>query len=153
MNAKKHTIIAAVAVCAVALAAMGSTKNPVERPLQVTATAVWVLNLTDGNAVCAPEGEATHLGRFTAAGAGVWDLENLLVKSGSGAVTAANKDAINWQVGPNNSVIFQGGTGRFNQVSGWFSTELVAPPMIVPGPTPDTVTITVEYIGTGTITY
>jgi hypothetical protein len=153
MMTKKHTIIVAVAVCAVALAALGSTKNPVERPLLVKATAVWLLNLTDGSAVCVQEGEATHLGRFTATGAGVWDLANLLVESGSGIVTAANKDVINWQVGPNNSVIFQGGTGRFSQASGGFSTELIAPPLIVPGPTPDTVTIIVEYVGTGTITY
>jgi hypothetical protein len=151
MIAKKRTLIAGLAVCAVALATLGNASKPIQRPLTVKATAVWVVSLGDGSATCIQEGEATHLGHFTAMGTGTWDLGNFLVVSGGGTVTAANGDFINWTVGKNNSVILPGGIGRFSLANGGFSTKIVGEPLIVPGPV--AVSVTVQYVGTGTLQY
>ena len=151
MNAKKHKVFVGLAVCALALAALGSARHPVERPLKLKATVVWIVS-ADGSAVCTQEGEATHVGCFTAVGSAIWDLPNLLIESGGGTVTAANGDILNWVIGENNSVIFTGGTGRFSNASGGFSSE---PRSVAfePGPTEGTTKLTIEYTGTGTITY
>jgi hypothetical protein len=58
-------------VCATVLAALGSPKDPVERPLKVRATAVWVVSLVDGRAEAVQEAEATHAGHFRATGWGI----------------------------------------------------------------------------------
>lgn len=153
MITKKYTAITALVVCALALTTLGSAKNPVERPLKVKASATWVVNVVDGSAQVVQGGQATHLGLFTAEGQGNWDLQNFVILSGSGTVTAANRGEIYWEMGANNSVVFTGGTGRFAHVSGGFASVITAPPVISPGPSPGTIIMMVEYVGTGTITY
>src|SRR5512138_3854859 len=110
MFTRKCKAIAAFAVCAVALGALGSGKNPVERPLKVYSVNVWTIDLAsmDPDTRIAPatfhaEGVSTHVGRITVDGNGWWDLKSPATPAGmyvsaAGEGTAANGDRLTWEL-------------------------------------------------------
>ena len=125
MFTKKCKAIATLAVCAVALVALGSGKNPVERPLKVHSVNVWTIDLASvdpntgiARATLHAEGVATHTGRLTVDGAGLWDLSSTatpvgMYVSAGGDGTAANGDHLTWEL-PGTAYLleFTGGSGR-----------------------------------------
>lgn len=153
-NSKSVRGLAALAACALLLPAVGSAKSQVERPLKLHAMVAWVVSLADGSAVGYQIGEATHGGRFTDQAVGIWDLGTFTLVAASGTVTVANGDHLSWVL-PGSSFLVEwtGGTGRFENVSGGFDMTAQSEPIITPGPTPGTITITVTYRGAGTCAY
>jgi hypothetical protein len=165
MFTKKCKAIAAFAVCVVALVALGSGKNPVERPLKVHSVNVWTIDLAsaDHNTGIAPatlhaEGVATHTGRLTVDGAGLWDLSSTatpvgMYVSASGDATAANGEHLTWKLpGTAYMLEFTGGTGRFENVSGGFTPVKILD-VAVTFPDAATMVVTIKAVGEGTITY
>ena len=94
MIMKKHIILATLVACALAFPALGSTKNPVERPYRGEATVTWVVNLLDGSATGLETGVATHTGRYTNESSAIWDLDSFVIVSATGTVTAANGEQV-----------------------------------------------------------
>ena len=150
MFTKKSSVMIALAIAAIALCSVAA-KRPVQRPFYGEATAVWTI-APDGTATCVQEGVATHSGRFKATGEAVWDLAHFLILSGSGVSVSANGDKIFWEIGPNNSVIFTGGTGRFEDATGRAETTLKTAP-IVDVHSDGTVTVTFSYTAAGKCKY
>jgi hypothetical protein len=72
--------------------------------------------------------------------------------SGTGVVIAANGDTLDWVVGDPNTVVYTGGTGRFEGVTGGF---LVVPTSqtLLSVNADGTLTLAIDYEGNGTITY
>jgi hypothetical protein len=145
--------LATIAVCAVVLGAWANTKNPVTRPYRIHASATWIVN-GDGSASVYQTGECTHFGRITIEGLGSWDLENFAITSASGTATAVNGDEVSWILpGSTYQCEFIGAKGRGLSVTGGFNTVWQSDPVIRPGPTEGAISITLSYIGEGTITY
>ena len=125
----KRNILLALAVCALLLPATASVKNPVERPFKQKGEHVLVLDFLNYALYGDPmipmwieweSGQATHLGLYTSSATGIHNLDtgesNL-----SGYVTAANGDKVYWESteqASSPSIIFTGGTGRFEGASG-----------------------------------
>jgi hypothetical protein len=155
MSMKKHIALAALTACALTLSALGSQKNPVERPFKCEATATWTVSLLDGSAIGHHTGVATHAGRFIADGPAIWDLENFVILSGAGVSTGADGDQLFWRMTQDQLDVVQiyGGTGRFEKATG--SAPTVASELINSETHWDTmtVTLTVTYTLVGTITY
>lgn len=143
--------LTALAVCALALAAIGSVKNPVSRPLRVQGNVTVAVNLSEGTWVSHDVGVGTHTGRYDNHGAGHLDAQGNIVGGGIG--TAANGDQVCW-VAPGSSWEIQltGGTGRFENLSGGFNTVFQTKPVIA-FPDPNTMVQTYSYIGVGTAKY
>jgi len=152
----KRNIVLALAVCALLLCTTVTAKHQVTRPFKIHGDVTVVISLVDGSLVGTETGEATHIGRYSSAGEGSFDLG-----SGSGTetgvLTAANGDELNWveEITPISQVAsrivrtFTGGTGRFENASGGFSYE-ITPDVVVDFPL---VILTFSYMATGTITY
>lgn len=147
----KRNIVLALGVCALLLPVTLIAKHPVERPFKVHGDVTVVISLVDGSLVGTETGEATHVGRYSSEGEGSFDLG-----SGSGTetgvLTAANGDELCWTeaIRPGNiDRTFTGGTGRFENASGGFSTA-ITPDVVVDFPF---VIVTFSYRATGTITY
>ncbi len=155
MNITKNIALAALAACALASPVLASKKNPIERPSKAEATVTWTVNMLTGSAIGHHTGVATHAGRFTAEGTAIWDLENLVILSGSGVSTAADGDQIYWKMTPDQPDVVQwdGGTGRFVNATG--SAPTVASALVNSQVDWDTMTMTmtVTYRLEGTITY
>jgi hypothetical protein len=143
--------LAALAVCALVLPAIGSLKNPVARPFKATGIIKMELN---GTFNCV--GTATHLGNFVFPG--TWAIVGPNPGGGyvyeiHGTYTAANGDTIvieclDWGVDDGatpvvstGTVYFKGGTGRFANVSGSYVGSLSP----VPVPTLFTAEGTISY--------
>ncbi len=151
MTKKKLTPIIALAVCAIALAAVASVKNPVTRPIKGVGYVTARVDLTTGTFLSGtPDtpnwGESTHTGRFSNEASG-----NFFTGAISGTVTAANGDKVFWeQTGPT-SVRFTGGTGRFEGITGGFT--MVISDLVVTYPDANTMMISETYHASGTATY
>lgn len=118
MNAKKHTALVGLAVCALALAALGSAKNPVTRPTKGTGHATVVVDLGTLECQFTQWGQGTHLGCWTDSGKGVMANDFTYFVSGHGTIVAANGDTIDWEFTGPNSNRYTGGSGRFQGVTG-----------------------------------
>jgi len=150
--------IVALAVCALVLSVVGSAKNPVERPFKIR-NAFTTVNYTPYPSVAVLEGTgcATHLGSLTAEGVLVG-----YAASGDaifqGSFKSANGDEVFWDAyvnpGVSYTVIFRGGTGRFQNASGGFEAVYTYRTMDPYPPVPGTdVLVTFGSEGTGTIKY
>lgn len=143
---------AALAVCALALAALGSPNNAVERPFKLEGQYTLTVNLATGTGVHEGFGVASHTGRFVTR-ADVW-VDAAGNNYGVGTCIAANGDEIFWQSGfsPEWTVEWIGGTGRFQNASGgWRILSSSMTDMYVD---PDgNWVMTFVYTGEGTITY
>lgn len=165
MFTKKCKAIATLTVCAVALVALGSGKNPVQRPFKVHSVNVWTIDVAsvDPDTGIAPatlhaEGVATHTGRLTVDGAGLWDLSSTatpvgMYVSAGGEGTAANGDHLTWAL-PGTAYLleFTGGTGRFENVTGGFTPVKILD-LAVTFPDASTMVVTITAVGEGTLTY
>ena len=148
----------ALVVCALVLPAVGSLKNPVERPFKFRNDSTTV-NYTPFPSIALLEGTgwATHLGSLTAEGVLVG-----YATSGDaifqGLFRSANGDEVFWDayvnLGVSYTVIFTGGTGRFQNASGGFEVVYTYRTMDPYPPVPGTdVLVTFGSEGTGTLKY
>jgi hypothetical protein len=150
MNAKKHTALVGLAVCALALAALGSAKNPVQHPLKMKAEMIAYVDLTDGRFVSPNWGESTCIGKFTNVGVGLMNPLTLETIFAHGTAVAANGDKIFWTASGPSGMDIQGGTGRFENATGGFTWVISVTSYDVDG---NTMTVYCTYTGEGTITY
>jgi hypothetical protein len=155
MIMKQHLTLATLVACALAFPALGSTKNPVERPYRGEATVTWVVNLLGGRATGQETGVATHIGLYTNESSAIWDLDNFVIVSATGTVTAANGEQVFWKMTPDQPGIVQvtGGTGRFKNASGSLAAVPPLKPIVTVDGTTMTMTMTITYRAVGTITY
>lgn len=158
MNAWKLTQtttigLLALAGCLLAQPTGASPQNPVARPVKVIE---GHLTITVDPATGAYEftdwGWATHTGLFSNSGAGILNLATGEFLSGTGLVYAANGDTLSWEVGDPNMVVYTGGTGRFQGVTGGFLAVITS---VTPLSSNEdgTLTLAINYEGNGTITY
>ena len=146
----------AISVPAAAQAAEG-------RPFKASFDATTTSNLVTGSAATSGSGKASHLGnstvnlefQFTPAGPGTFVL------AGQGALTAANGDELVFSFTGSNTLTptgslstaiatVTGGTGRFVQASGTFTTEGVNTTVISSG---TTITDRNRFTSSGRISY
>jgi len=151
MNTNKRTALVGLAVCALALAALGSAKNPVTRPMKWVGHLTITINLTDGTWQTQDWGTSSHLGKFTnhAEGTGFGTLG----MAGTGTATAANGDQLFWVLPGATSVAeWAGGSGRFEHATGGFNWTPSTEP-ITTYPDANTMVICYTYDADGIITY
>ena len=150
MITKKHTLIVAFAVFAVALVALGAPQKSHERPFKIDGLITATFNLGTGAGVGEDWGEGTHVGRYdNTMTLQITNPETLFI-IGSGTLTAANGDKLFW-VRADHVFTFTGGTGRFQNATGGF---LITHPDAVPTfPGDGTAVVTHTYHGVGTVTY
>ena len=155
-------LIAAIAGGALVLPAVASRKNQVTRPVKVSGTLILKvkpISATIGEYTFTDWGQGAHVGSFTDSASGTMNLVTGEFLTGSGITVAANGDTINWTVTATedptdtpNVVVYQGGTGRFQGVTGGFSAEVT--PATLLGVDPDgTMTLALTYTGRGEMTY
>ena len=150
MIAKKHAVLAAVAACALALPLVGSTKHPAQRPFSMRGEMVISLNTTDGSFVASPNcGVGTHIGRFTSFATG-WMNQDLEIIYAEGTLTAANGDKVFWTESDPTWLDVEGGTGRFQNVTGRVAWVFSPTDYVVEG---NIMTIHGAYTGEGMVTY
>ncbi len=127
MNSKKHTVLVGLAVCALALSALASQKNPVTRPLKGIGHMTVVVGLATGKATMTDWGQASHTGRYTMnMGEGILDPTFTYFVSGHGTIVAANGDTIDWEFTGPLSTRYTGGTGRFQGVTGGITSTITS---------------------------
>ena len=150
--------VTTLAVCALSLPMGVSAKDQVERPFKFRSDFTTV-NYTPFPSVAVLEGTgwATHLGSLTAKGelVGYVGSGDALFR---GSFTSANGDEVFWDAyvnpGVSYTVIFTGGTGRFQNASGRFDAVYTYRTMDPFPPVPGTdVLVTFGSEGTGTIKY
>jgi hypothetical protein len=154
MNIVRLTRTVAGAIVIVAFTGMASVGNAVTRPLKVLEGHLTiVVDPVTGAYHFTDWGFATHTGRFTNTGSGVVNLATGEFLSGSGVVLAANGDTISWKIGTTpNTVVYTGGTGHFQGVTGGFPATITSvTPLSNNADGMETLAIT--YDGSGTITY
>jgi hypothetical protein len=143
----------ALATCLLARPALGSLQNPVTRPLHVVAGHLTLtVNPATGAYEFTGSGNATHTGLAATYGSGVLDLATGQFLSGTGLVIAANGDTLSWIVGDPNTVVYTGGTGRFQGVTGGFLVIPISQTLLSVNPD-GTLTLAIDYEGSGTVTY
>jgi len=150
--------VAALALCALLLPTTGGAKERVERPFQSHGDATILLDLASGVWTKTFSGVATHGGVYRD------QLGTGLGPYGSGTVTVASGDQVNWSIvltaldlDPVNGTatiegtgMWEGGTGRFDGVSGGFHAEYRGTLEFV---TETVVKLTLTFEITGTMTY
>jgi hypothetical protein len=156
--------LAAVSVCALVIPAVAALKNQVTRPVKVNGTMILKVKPSSenpgiGSYTFTDWGQASHAGSYTDTASGTINLVTGEFLSGTGTIVAANGDSITWEVtateDPNdtpNVVVYTGGTGRFQGVSGGFVAE-VTPASILGVDADGTLTLSLTYTGRGEITY
>lgn len=117
----KHTMLVALAVCATALAALGSVKNPVTHLVKVQGHVVVHVDPVSLKADFIDTGVATHSGKYYNSGTGVLAPDFTAFVSGGGRVFAANGDYIDWEFTPTGGVKYIDGSGRFEGITGGFT--------------------------------
>ncbi len=152
MNPKKHKVLVGLAVCALALGALGSAKNPVTRPLKMKAEMVIYVDLTDGSFVSPNWGECTLGGKFNNVGVGWMNPQTLEVFSSEGTAVVANGDKILWRSNGQTGMDITGGTGRFEHATGK-ATWVITIGDIDVDLEAMTMTVYCTYTAEGTITY
>ena len=143
-----------IAACLLVRPTTASLSNPVARPVKVLEGHLTItVDLSTGEYEFTDWACASHTGLNTNSGAGVLDLGTGLFVSGSGLIIAANGDTISWEVGTTpNAVVYTGGTGRFEGVSGGISVVVTSQTLLSDNGD-GTVTFLMTYEGEGTIIY
>ncbi|HEX5222410.1 MAG TPA: hypothetical protein VFZ59_22845 [Verrucomicrobiae bacterium] len=160
MNTRKlthpvFTGIIAVAFCLLGQPAMADSGNQVPRPVKVLEGHLTItVDMQTGEYEFTDWAWASHTGLNSNSGAGVLDLTTGVFLSGTGLIVAANGDTISWTVGGNlpNTVLYTGGTGRFEGVTGSISV-FVASQTLLSDNGDGTMTFLMTYTGAGTIIY
>ena len=155
---KKITYLTLIAsICLIfSLGSNGIAKeSQIQLPLKVRAEGIVQIDMTTLQWIYPKhEGVLTHGGKFTSTGSGTIELTSKTtgIATGGGTIFSANKDQIEWTAvalldfsngEANAEITFSGGSGRFENVSGKFTTTY----------TIDLETGAFEYIGLGTMTY
>ncbi len=120
MITRKHTVLVALGVCAIALAAMGSVKNPVTRPVKIQGYVVVHVDPVSLEASLVDTGVGTHAGKYYNTGSGVMAPDFSAFVSGGGRVFAANGDYIDWEFTTGGTKYIDG-SGRFEGITGGFT--------------------------------
>jgi hypothetical protein len=162
MMSKKYTAFVALAVCTLALAAIGSVKNPVKRPLKGTGFVTVTFHADVAKGIVTAEtidvGQATHTGlccsHATATGSLADAAQGFLPSPDTGTNTAANGDQVFWKIipGSNWACSITGATGRFEGCYGGMN-YLYQSPMVVSYPDAYTIVVTWTEEYEGSITY
>jgi hypothetical protein len=134
--------------------ALASPGNPVTRPVKVIEGHLTItIDPQTGNYHFTDSAWATHVGLAPNTGAGMLDLSTGLFVSGTGVITAANGDKLSWIVGTTpNTIVYTGGTGRFEAVTGGLSVVVTSQTLLSVN-LDGTLTFAMTYAGEGTITY
>ena len=106
--------------CALALPVGAKGNRQVTRPLKglgLATVVVTPISPTTGTFHTEEDGNATHVGLYHNVGNGTISLETGDF-TGQGTMTAANGDTIHW-VSEAGVTLFDGGTGRFENASGF----------------------------------
>lgn len=151
---RKYFAVGAL-VCALALPSMAKSKHPVERPFKCVGIVTWTVNMETGDAIGEHAGLATHAGRFTSGCWALWDLENLVIVEGGGVSVTANRDKLFWIMNLKYpmAIQFTGGEGRFENASGVAPTVSFDVLKFEPDESTGVLTMVIEYVLEGTITY
>ena len=158
MNAQTFTrtpVIGLLAVASFLLAqpTVASLENPITRPVKVIEGHLTITVDPDTGAYEFTDwGWATHTGLFTNSGSGVLNLLTGEFRAGTGLVYAANGGTLSWKIGDPNTVVYTGGTGRFEGVTGGFLAVITSVTPLSSNPD-GTVTLAIDYVGNGTMTY
>ncbi len=146
----RGTAIATAALVAAALVwtATASNNNPVERSFQIKADVVMIISPADGTVVGGSEGEASNFGRFVVHFTGAFDSAGAF--QGKGFAKTAH-GIIFFTMPDGGWAEFQGGTGRFEGVTGGHTLVPTATPeqRVVDGK----LIVTYSYTGDGTFAY
>jgi hypothetical protein len=161
---KRHSslqLIGALLACAfLPLMTVGAGKGKiVERPFQAQGYTVVRMDFTNFNPahpeswvlpwdIAEEVAVGTHTGLWTSTGGGTYNLLTGIMV-GSGTITVANGDAIEWTC-VNNVFTWTSGTGRFASVSGSCVLDETVVSEVAEGPY---LTITIEWTASGTIAY
>ena len=118
----------ALLACALALPLNAQDKHQVTRP--VKASSVMTAHYTPTSPTTADfvneeEGVSTFLGRFHQLSSGTTSFVTGLLTA-SGTITAANGDTVYWTFDPALGFIIDGGTGRFENASGYMLWTVVS---------------------------
>jgi hypothetical protein len=152
----RTTLIATImlAACLTIKPAMASLKNPVTRPVKVIEGHLTItIDPVTGDYQFTDWGMATHVGLVTNSGAGVLNLATGQFVSGTGVIVTANGDLITWAVGTvPNTVLYTGGTGRFEGASGGITISVTSQTLLSVNED-GTVTFLMTYVADGSITY
>ncbi len=135
---RNGTLLTAVIllVGSLALPVGANDKNQVTRPFKGSSvmTAHYTpTSSTTANFVNEEEGVATFAGRYHNLSSGTTSFVTGLLTA-SGTVTAANGDTAHWTFYPDQGFIVDGGTGRFENASGYFLWTVVSQSDPVPDP-------------------
>jgi len=143
----------ALAGCLLAQPTVASLENPVTRPVKVVEGHLTItVDPPSGAYHFTDWGWATHTGLFTNSGSGVLSLAAGEFLSGTGLVVAANGDTLSWMVGDPNMVVYTGGTGQFQGVTGGFLAVITSVTLLSIN-LDGTWTLAIDYKGNGTITF
>lgn len=143
--------VVACAVCVLAVATMGSAKNPVPRPHKAQGNVTFTLHLNDGTWEFQGAGEGTHLGAFTTYTSSANVGEDGRMR---GVSTAANGDQLFWVIpGSSWSLEFTGGTGRFENAAGGQNTASESDHVITYDPESNTLVESWSQKAEGIISY
>jgi hypothetical protein len=152
----RTTLIATImlAACLPIQPAAASLNNPVTRPVKVIEGHLTiVIDPLTGQYQFTDLAWASHVGLAPNSGAGVLNLSTGQFISGSGTIIAANGDTLTWIVGTTpNTVVYTGGTGRFEGATGGLSVVVTSQTLLSVNPD-GTLTFLMTYEGEGTITY
>ena len=123
--------------CALVLPLGAKDKKQVTR--QLKASGVMTVHYTPISQTTAifhneEEGTATHTGRYHNVGDGLTDFSTGTTSRASGTITAANGDTVHWVWGSGTRFIIDGGTGRFENASGYLLWTVVDQSNPVPDP-------------------
>ncbi len=152
---RKHIALTTLAACALALQAWANPAHPVARPFWGIATVTWTINMGTGAATGYETGVATYLGDYLNESTAVFNLADFSIASGAGTVTAADGSQAFWIMTSDQPGVVQvtGGTGRLQGLTGSLAAVDSEEPIMGPGPTPGTMTVTLTYKAAGTLTY
>jgi len=144
-----------VAACLLARPVAADPGQQVPRPVKVLEGHLTItVDMQTGEYEFTDWAWASHTGLNSNSGAGVLDLATGIFVSGSGVIIAANGDTISWTVGGDipNTVIYTGGTGRFEGVAGGLSV-FVTSQTLLSNNGDGTMTFLMTYTGEGIIIY
>ncbi len=143
---------AALLACTLALPLGAKDKKQVTRSLKASSVMTvhyTPTSLTTANFHDEEDGVATFIGRCHNVSEGTTSFVTGLMEA-SGTITAANRDTIHWVFDPAKGFLIDGGTGRFENASGYLLWTVVSQSDPVPDPDGSggfTVTILASYEG------
>jgi hypothetical protein len=151
MKSTKASILFVLVVLVFASLPVQAKDHPVTRPFKIVSDLTVIgIDLSDPNYgipwVGADQGVSSETGNFVSVSK--WFNEEV----GFGIMYAANGDQIFWVTTVGTTIIFTGGTGRFENVSGGFTATESSDRIVSPGPN-GTLSFVYHYEGEGSITY